>query len=1551
MMKSQSTFHCFSVLFVLLVFGSSVQARNFRSRMSPNGTVFRCTACHVSPSGGGQRTTFGEAVNSLVSPNGREEFCTPAFAALDSDGDGATNGEEVGDPDGDGEASAGAEVTNPGDPDSTPSLATGATPIGFYSFDDAAAPMTDDSASGNDLVSATADPTYVDDGGVEGGAYDFDATHLEIPIDVNPGTIPELTMGAWVKTSDLSEGQRKIMGHDNGGWDRTIGLDARAAGDGFRYTSFIGNGRPAVGTPGPESEDDWTFIAAVYDHPNNRVTVYVDVDSSTTEDTLVGVTEPTGFGDGFPTMSLGSLRPDNTAEGWIGLIDNAFLFDAALDPGQIRRLRDGGKTAALGGLLPSDPRISLAGDEVFGNVGESPGRVEGMVAISNEGATMPLNLASVTLSGDQMSFYEVVSAPESIAAGATDNVVVAFDPGDVFGDFAASLVIESDDFGAPLTMIDLSARVTRPSMNDWLPPREDLIAYWTFDDAAAPLTDSSGQETMLANDVAEATYNGENGFQGGAFHFDGTERLIADLDVNPSELPQMSWGAWVKTDNVAPGLRKVMGHDDGGWDRTIGLDNRSGEFRYTSFIGTGRPVVDLPGPVNVDDWTFLAAVYDQDAEEVTVYVDLEARSTSDELVVVTEPAVFGAGQSQFSIGNIRPDNANEGWVGLIDNPFVYKSALTAREITSIRDMVGDAILGPDDPNILVSSQTIFGPLETRDPVTRPLTISNNGASNPLNVTNLTVTGEDASYFTPAATPGMIAPGVNAAVDITFDPGGEAGAFSAKLLVESNDAGQPVQTIDLSATTPSSESGDPLLNGPLISPFGTVGSGETSRMVTIENGGATQSLSVNRVTLIGSDASRFTLGDVPTSIAAGANANIPVTFDSEGEFGSFRASLLVVSNDATSRFAEIDISAVVPIQNPEDALIGYYSFDDPSTPFNDDSESGNTLESADVDPTYASETGFQETGAFQFDGTQRLIAPIDINVSKIPELTMGAWVKTEDLDPGLRKIMGHDNGGWDRTIGLDHRLDGGAVDPESFRYTSFIGNGRPVIDLPAPENTVDWTFIATVYNQPKNEVTVYVDLNADTTEDELVSMTEPTVFNVGQDTLSIGSLRPDNDTEGWVGLIDRAFIFETALDPATVKELRNGGILPGSEDPNVRLRGAFGDLGRSPGVVTREITVENRGRENTLTLTGSRITGPNLDNYALSGELPASLEPGESVTLMVTFDPQGRSGGFVAFLEVDTNDEGDPIETLDLSALIPNSNALLAHYKLDETEGTTMLDASGNGVQGVFRTANDGEVLLNEAALASGTAVSLNSAEGAGAGFGEIPTSAGLPALEAFSISMWVNQSAEAATTSVLVAKGSESIGSPFAVAVSGGSLAWFSSGDQTLTTGSVLTPGEPAHVVATYAVVDGDPTAAFFVNGEEAGRDNAVTAIDDSTPSVLQIGAANGSFGFDGIIDDVQIYGEALDLEKITFLLNNPGEVIPGDGGEMTGRPADLFEVVRAADGLQFAIPAGVTANVEYSEDLVTWNVIASGVTESFSDTDADRAGRTAGYYRARVAP
>jgi hypothetical protein len=82
----------------------------------PNGEKLQCLNCHRRPAGGEDRNPFGQAVLDIVGGRKCIEFWRPELAAMDSDGDGRTNGEELGDP---------AGVWKPGDPDpGDPALVT-----------------------------------------------------------------------------------------------------------------------------------------------------------------------------------------------------------------------------------------------------------------------------------------------------------------------------------------------------------------------------------------------------------------------------------------------------------------------------------------------------------------------------------------------------------------------------------------------------------------------------------------------------------------------------------------------------------------------------------------------------------------------------------------------------------------------------------------------------------------------------------------------------------------------------------------------------------------------------------------------------------------------------------------------------------------------------------------------------------------------------------------------------------------------------------------------------------------------------------------------------------------------------------------------------------------------------------------------------------------------------------------------------------------------------------------------------------------------------------
>ena len=101
----------------LLTLSTPAEAVDFRVGQVPNGTEYSCNLCHTA-GGGSPRNNFGMQVEDTLDG---ENVDWSAVFDLDADGDGATNGEELGDPDGDGTADPAAVVTDPNDPNEFPS--------------------------------------------------------------------------------------------------------------------------------------------------------------------------------------------------------------------------------------------------------------------------------------------------------------------------------------------------------------------------------------------------------------------------------------------------------------------------------------------------------------------------------------------------------------------------------------------------------------------------------------------------------------------------------------------------------------------------------------------------------------------------------------------------------------------------------------------------------------------------------------------------------------------------------------------------------------------------------------------------------------------------------------------------------------------------------------------------------------------------------------------------------------------------------------------------------------------------------------------------------------------------------------------------------------------------------------------------------------------------------------------------------------------------------------------------------------------------------------
>jgi hypothetical protein len=205
------------------------------------------------------------------------------------------------------------------------------------------------------------------------------------------------------------------------------------------------------------------------------------------------------------------------------------------------------------------------------------------------------------------------------------------------------------------------ALLTTPSLGE-----ADLVGLYQFNDSNNLGLDTSGNGNHATNVGASFT---TAGYQNGAASFDGNDYLRSLIDVNPSVLPQMTWGAWAKP-SVATPIRTVLTGDNGGFDRGINIDDRGGG-QWSAFTGNG--VIGTGGAPSTSEWTFLAVVYSEPTDTVVLYVDEQTRVASSN---------FGASNPFFDIGH-NPD-FGEFFVGAIDNVFVYDESFSPSQIADIR---------------------------------------------------------------------------------------------------------------------------------------------------------------------------------------------------------------------------------------------------------------------------------------------------------------------------------------------------------------------------------------------------------------------------------------------------------------------------------------------------------------------------------------------------------------------------------------------------------------------------------------------------------------------------------------------------------------------------------------------------------------------------------------------------------------------------------------------------------------------------------------------------
>lgn len=224
------------------------------------------------------------------------------------------------------------------------------------------------------------------------------------------------------------------------------------------------------------------------------------------------------------------------------------------------------------------------------------------------------------------------------------------------------------------------------------------------------------------------------------------------------------------------------------------------------------------------------------------------------------------------------------------------------------------------------------------------------------------------------------------------------------------------------------------------------------------------------------------------------------------------------------------------------------------------------------------------------------------------------------------------------------------------------------------------------------------------------------------------------------------------------------------------------------------------------------------------------------------------------------------------ALISSGDAtLLAHWTFDETSGTTAADSSGNALTATL-------------AGAAGTWVPGQAGNGYELGGTtsrfELADSSSLQVTGSVSVSAWIKPFA---TSNFGVIAGIDQTGGTandmYSLKTDGGNnLNWQVIGpgtDVNLTGGNLATlinsGADWVHVAGVYDPVSG--FAGLYVNGGEVDSTTVVPTSIQSVTTPFQIGhnaADSGSFPFNGAVDDVRVYDEALSVGEIGALAAIP---------------------------------------------------------------------------------
>jgi hypothetical protein len=324
--------------------------------------------------------------------------------------------------------------------------------------------------------------------------------------------------------------------------------------------------------------------------------------------------------------------------------------------------------------------------------------------------------------------------------------------------------------------------------------------------------------------------------------------------------------------------------------RTVTITNAN--VGSTNFTSTAVPLVTF-SPASL-------AFASQPINTTSAAQTITLSNTGNATLTITSVAITGTNPSDFAQITTCGDTLAAGASCTINITFKPTSATARSALVSVTDNAGGSPhtvpltgTGTSPAAQLSPTSEAFGvQLINTTSTARTVTLANTGNST-LSITSISFTGTNAADFTRTTTCGTtLAAGASCNISVTFRPAA-TGARSANLSVTDNAPGSP-HTIPLTGT------GTAVTVSPTSLAFTSQAVGITSaaKTVTVTNSGAT-ALTVISISFTGTNATDFAQTNTcGTSVAAGRNCTINVTFTPLVQ-GARLASLRIADSDPTS----------------------------------------------------------------------------------------------------------------------------------------------------------------------------------------------------------------------------------------------------------------------------------------------------------------------------------------------------------------------------------------------------------------------------------------------------------------------------------------------------------------------------------------------------------------------------------------------------------------------------------------------------------------------------